>query len=128
VIEAEAVHPTFVDQMVHRGRVVRVRAWRKVRRHFARQSNPLEMTEHDPRPCPGSSQAGGNRQLAREEAAGARRVDHEVGVDGDLRAVTTRPKFDAVVADVGVGHLDAIAVIDAGIDRLANEVMIDVGA
>ena len=81
VIEAKAVHPAFIDQVMHRGPVVGIRSLRQRREDLAHRTHAREVAEHDRRPRRRSLQPGRNRQLPREKSAGPRRVDDEVGVE-----------------------------------------------
>ena len=63
-----------------------------------------------------------------QEAAGARGVDHEAGAELERLSVARPAEAQPVAVEFCSGEQRAIAVVDAGRDRLPDEVVVDVGA
>ena len=78
IVEAEGIHPTFVDNVVNRCPVVRVGTFRHSGHDLPHQAHAVEMAEYQRRAGRGAPETGSNRELSRQKSTGPGGVDDEV--------------------------------------------------
>src|SRR5437016_53686 len=121
MIEAKAVHPSFVDDVVHRGPVIRKGSTREPWTDVSHEADAGEMTEQDRCARLRGVHSGWDGQLPRQKPARPGGVDHETGPDVERDIGPAAREAHAVVIDDRGGELHTVAIVDACRDCLTNE-------
>src|SRR5450759_1681223 len=114
--------------MMHRRPVVGIRSRRQTWDHLGHQTNVVEMAEEESGARLRAFEARRDLELSREKSGGSRGVNDEIRAEVERFAAALSAETHTIGAEIRACQLDAVAVVNSGVDGASHEVMVDVRA